>query len=243
MYSALKQDGQRLYELARKGRTAEIPKREVTVHSLELQSMTENHGALLKVRCSKGFYVRTLCNDLGEALNCPAHMRFLLRAESGVFTLQTAVTLERLRQAKESDDLETLLLPPETVLRHLPWLDTPARLEKPLRNGGKLPVSAFEGGEKVPEGGDACLWLSGELMGVAVGRTMNGRFAPGWASEGIKMKVILNGKHSEESSVLALGMFDGVHIGHQVLLERRGRCICAGARHWWSAPLPGTLWS
>lgn len=105
MYSALKQDGQRLYELARKGRTAEIPKREVTVHSLELQSMTENHGALLKVRCSKGFYVRTLCNDLGEALNCPAHMRFLLRAESGVFTLQTAVTLERLRQAKESDDL------------------------------------------------------------------------------------------------------------------------------------------
>ena len=60
-----------------------------------------------------------------------------------------------------------LLLPPETVLRHLPWLETPARLEKPLRNGGKLPVSAFEGGEKVPEGGDACLWLSGELMGVA----------------------------------------------------------------------------
>ena len=78
-----------------------------------------------------------------------------------------AVTLERLRQAKESDDLETLLLPPETVLRHLPWLETPARLEKPLRNGGMLPVSAFEGGEKVPEGGDACLWLSGELMGVA----------------------------------------------------------------------------
>ena len=94
-------------------------------------------------------------------------MRFLLRAESGAFTLQTAVTLERLRQAKESNDLETLLLPPETVLRHLPWLETPARLEKPLRNGGMLPVSAFEGGEKVPEGGDACLWLSGELMGVA----------------------------------------------------------------------------
>ena len=119
------------------------------------------------MRCSKGFYVRTLCNDLGEALDCPAHMRFLLRAESGVFTLQTAVTLERLRQAKESEAIETLLLPPETVLRHLPWLDTPARMEKPLRNGGRLPVSAFEGGEKVPEGGDACLWLAGELMGVA----------------------------------------------------------------------------
>lgn len=71
MYSALKQDGQRLYDLARRGREAVVPARKVTVHSLRLMGVTPDHGALLSVCCSKGFYVRTLCHDLGEALGLP----------------------------------------------------------------------------------------------------------------------------------------------------------------------------
>ena len=66
MYSAIKQDGKRLYQLARDGKQADIPAREVTVHELIFRGETPNHGALLAVRCSKGFYVRTLCKDLGE---------------------------------------------------------------------------------------------------------------------------------------------------------------------------------
>ncbi len=143
MYSALKQDGKRLYELARDGKQADIPAREVTVHELAFRGMTENHGALLSVRCSKGFYVRTLCHDLGTALGCPAHMRFLLRTQSGPFTLQTARTLEQLKDAADCGTLDQMLLPPEAALSHLPMMDLPGRLEKPVRNGGHLYWAQF----------------------------------------------------------------------------------------------------
>ena len=144
MYSAIKQDGKRLYELARDGKEAEVPAREVTVHELAFRGMTENHGALLAVRCSKGFYVRTLCHDLGIQLDCPAHMRFLLRTQSGPFTLATAQTLESLRKAAEAGQLANLLLPPEAALGHLPMTDVPQGLEKPLCNGGHLPWVRFK---------------------------------------------------------------------------------------------------
>lgn len=143
MYSALKQDGKRLYELARDGKQADIPAREVTVHELVFRGMTDNHGALLSVRCSKGFYVRTLCQDLGERLGCPSHMRFLLRTQSGPFTLGNAHTLEELKTAADNGCLQDMLLAPEKALGHLPMMDLPRRLEKPVRNGGHLDWAKF----------------------------------------------------------------------------------------------------
>lgn len=131
MFSALKQDGRRLYELARSGVEREIPPREVTVHALELRAMTQPHAALLAVRCSKGFYVRTLCHDLGKAVGCPAHMRFLLRTQSGPFTLETAHTLEALERAREQDCLCDLLLPPQAALRTCPWRRFPPGWKRP----------------------------------------------------------------------------------------------------------------
>lgn len=168
MYSALKQNGKCLYQLARDGLTVEVPEREMTVHSLELIAMTENHGALLRVRCSKGFYVRTLCHDLGVALDCPAHMRFLLRSASGPFTLNNAVTLEALKAAREAETLENLILPPETALKHLPFSDTPAALEKALRNGGRLPFLSFPALHDTPAAGGtpACLRMNGQLCAI-----------------------------------------------------------------------------
>lgn len=144
MYSALRRDGQRLYDLARRGETVALEARPVTVHALTLLGMTDRHGALLSVRCSKGFYVRTLCHDLGRALGCPAHMRFLLRTQSGVFTLATAQTLETLQAVSEHGALRDYLLDMETALLHLPVLEVPPRLEKPFRNGIPLPWNAFE---------------------------------------------------------------------------------------------------
>ena len=169
MYSAIKQDGKRLYELARDGKEADIPAREVTVHSLDFRGMTANHGALLAVRCSKGFYVRTLCQDLGEHLGCPAHMRFLLRTQSGPFTLETAHTLESLKDAADRGALADLLLPPEAALGHLPSTKVPAGLEKPLRNGGQLPWARFRALHDSPAAGGTPfgVWMDGALCAIA----------------------------------------------------------------------------
>lgn len=169
MYSAIKQDGKRLYQLARDGKEAEIPAREVTVHSLAFRGMTENHGALLAVRCSKGFYVRTLCQDLGDHLGCPAHMRFLLRTQSGPFTLETAHTLETLKQAAENGTLASKLLPPEAALGHLPMSNVPKGLEKAVRNGGHLPWTRFKALHDTPAaaGTPFGLWMDGALCAIA----------------------------------------------------------------------------
>ena len=170
MFSALKQDGKRLYELARDGKQADIPAREVTVHELKLQSLTEPHGALVLVRCSKGFYVRTLCKDLGEKLGCPAHMRFLLRTQSGPFTLDTARTLEDLKQAADEGRLADMLLPPHAALGHLPMMDVPAGLKKAVINGGHLPWKRFASAltdTTAASGTPFGLWMDGALCAIA----------------------------------------------------------------------------
>lgn len=169
MYSALKQDGRRLYQLARDGKEADVPARQVTVHELALRGLTSSHGALLSVRCSKGFYVRTLCHDLGTFLGCPAHMRFLLRTQSGPFTLETAHTLEALREAADRGALPDLLLPPEAALGHLPMTNVPQGLEKAVRNGGRLPWKCFAALHDTPaaEGTPFGLWMDGALCAIA----------------------------------------------------------------------------
>lgn len=165
MFSALKRDGKRLYELARKGQSVELDGRPVTIQELALVQTTSRNGALITVRCSKGFYVRTLCNDLGAALGCPSHMRFLLRTRSGPFTLATAKTLEELRFAAEHGGLQTLLLPMETALEHLPRMDVPHSLTKPFENGVPLPAGTFP---SLEEGQAVRMYLDGRLTAIAV---------------------------------------------------------------------------
>lgn len=166
MYSALKQDGQRLYDLARRGCEAVVPARAVTVHSLRLMGLAPNHGALLRVCCSKGFYVRTLCYDLGETLGCPAHMRFLLRTRSGPFGLDTAVTLEALAERAARGTLSECLLPPEAGLGHMTMAQVPPDLEKAVRNGGHVPWDRFSA-QGVSAENPFGLWLGDTLLAVA----------------------------------------------------------------------------
>jgi tRNA pseudouridine55 synthase len=165
MYSALKRDGRRLYDLARNGETVALDGRPVTVYALELLGLAPRHGARITVRCSKGFYVRTLCNDLGTALNCPAHMRFLLRTRSGIFSLEDARTLEELSRAAEDGTLETLLTPMDAAVSRLPRLDVPPDMVKAFVNGVPLSAAAFPA---VPgaQGETAAMYLDGRLMAV-----------------------------------------------------------------------------
>lgn len=167
MYSALKKDGKPLYAMAREGKTVERAPRRMTLHSLELERMTPNHGALIRLTSSKGFYVRTLCHDIGRMLGCPAHMRFLLRAASGVFTVGTAITLAEIESA---NDLQALLTPVEDALTHLPYAEVPEDLMRNFLNGVPLPVAAFPAFAGVEQGGRVQLRLGGKTAAVAVVR-------------------------------------------------------------------------
>ena len=167
MFSALKRDGRRLYDLARKGETVEVASRQVTVYSLTLLKQTPRHGALVAIHCSKGFYVRTLCCDLGAALGCPAHMRFLLRTRSGIFSLDTARTLEELSEASKEGTLRELLIPMETALKHLPALNVPEKLRKPFLNGVPLSRKVLTE-QNLPNEQPVRLYLDHQLYSVGV---------------------------------------------------------------------------
>ncbi len=117
MYSALKRDGQKLCDLARKGIEVELEPRPVTIFSLTAEQCLSEDEFLLHVRCSKGTYIRTLCHDIGKALGCGAVMKTLCRTSNGGFDLNAAVTLDDLRA---SDTPEKYLIPTEKLFTDRP---------------------------------------------------------------------------------------------------------------------------
>jgi len=122
MYSALKVDGKPLYAYAREGITLERKSREILIHEIELMEF-DFTTVKIRVRCSKGTYVRTLAEDIGTALGCGAHVAQLRRVASGQFGEADAVSLERLQQLRDAGDfeaLDALVLPPERAVQHLP---------------------------------------------------------------------------------------------------------------------------
>ena len=166
MYSAIKQDGTPMYERARRGETVEVPLRQVHVESIDLHGEMPDHGVLMTIRCGRGTYIRSICNDLGELLNCPAHMRFLLRSQSGVFRLDTAMTLEEAAALKETGELAQHLLALDMPLQHLPRVDARPGLRKLVENGAKLPLNRVDGDE-LAEGQVTRVYLNDEFWGMA----------------------------------------------------------------------------
>lgn len=150
MYSAIKKEGKKLYELARKGIEVERAPRSVTIHALELLGQEGPADFTLRVVCSKGTYVRTLCHDLGQALGCGATMTALRRTRVGRFSIQEAVSLDELVKADH----------PAAYLRGVDdCFDVPRVTVdgKPLRlalNGNPFPLSAPAGEYRVygPQG-------------------------------------------------------------------------------------------
>ncbi len=124
MYSALKQGGERLYALARRGETVERPARPVHVSRLELLEFDAS-GFEVDLDCSKGTYVRSLVEDIGEALGCGAHMTALRRLRVGALDVRQAMDLERLRAlaADDPNALDACLMPIADALAHLPQLE------------------------------------------------------------------------------------------------------------------------
>ena len=131
MFSAIKIDGKKLYELARKGQEVERKSRAVTIYELEVLEQTGEQDYLLRILCSKGPYVRTLCHDIGEALGCGGCMSSLRRTMAAGYTLAESVTLEQAQQQGEA-----LLCEVDTLFaQHPAYHITHPRVEALCRNG------------------------------------------------------------------------------------------------------------
>ena len=141
MYSALKVNGQKLCDLARKGKTVERQPRPITIYELQLLERVEN-TLRLRVRCSKGTYIRTLCKDIGEALGCGGCMESLRRVSAGEYTIAEAVPLQELLDTVEP---ETYLRGVDTMFRNYPAVTLTANQEKRCRNGNPFSVKLAEG--------------------------------------------------------------------------------------------------
>ena len=145
MYSAITITGQKLYELARRGQEVERKPRSITIHELELLEGADA-DYLLRVRCSKGTYVRTLCHDLGRALGCGGCMSSLRRTRAGSFTLSQAVTMQQVLNFAAEQAPQALLMPVDAVFSmHPPLIVTMGQAAK-LKNGAQIKDWQFRPG-------------------------------------------------------------------------------------------------
>lgn len=142
MYSALKINGKKLYELARQGVEVERRARRITIEKIQVNEIRLPEVELT-VTCSKGTYIRTLCNDIGETLGCGGCMKSLLRTRVGSFCIEESVRLDEIAQCRDAGELEKVIHPTDSVFRHLPKLMLSPDAERLVRNGNPLHPGFF----------------------------------------------------------------------------------------------------
>ena len=162
VYSALKRAGRPLYEYARAGETVELAERAVTVHHLELLSFAGPEAVTLRVRCSKGTYVRSLVFDLGRALGPGAHVTALRRTRSGPFSLEDAQSLPDTLRALEQGNPGLKLVSLSQALSHLPRRCAGETAARDLTHGKRVPWSALEAAD---EHTDTDSWHRFQVLG------------------------------------------------------------------------------
>jgi tRNA pseudouridine55 synthase len=144
MYSAIKVDGQKLYDIARRGE--EIARTPRNIHIYEIRHTGEYEGdPLLYIHCSKGTYIRTLCHDIGEALGCGASMSSLRRISSGCFSIVDAYRIGEVNCEAAMGDAQELLLPVDSLFEQFPAITADEGQEKRCRVGNSFPAAAEDG--------------------------------------------------------------------------------------------------
>ena len=137
MYSAIKVDGRKLYQLARRGVEIERKPRKVTIHSIKISNF-DGENFDMEVHCGKGTYIRALCRDIGDALGTGAVMSELERTRTGIFKKENAYTLEEIEKLAESGEIERILIPPDAILEDLERIDVDSAHEQKIKNGIRL---------------------------------------------------------------------------------------------------------
>lgn len=149
MYSAVKVNGKKLYELAREGKEVERKSRTIQVYAIEnIEVNIEKATVRFEVECSKGTYIRTLIHDIGLRLGCYAHMTSLVRTKSGGFSLEDAYTCEQLALMCENGTIADAIHPTESVFRKYPAVSMHAKDTWRVRNGVPVTVPGVVNGEK-----------------------------------------------------------------------------------------------
>lgn len=144
MYSALKVDGKKLYELARAGKEVERRPRAVQIRELEILEM-DLPTVRFRVVCSKGTYIRTLCHDIGEKLGCGGAMASLTRSRVGIFGLEGALRLSEIEKLRDEDKISSVIIPPDVVFSDCRKVKVTAAARRYLENGNKIPAGMLGG--------------------------------------------------------------------------------------------------
>lgn len=165
MYSALKVNGQKLCDLARAGKEVEREARKVTFHEIEILSM-ELPVVKLRVKCSKGTYIRTLCNDIGEKLGCFGAMKSLLRTKVGMFGLEEAITLAELEQYRDEGKLAEVVLSPDRVFMHMPEVHALPEFCRLLDNGNTVYPKMLDNPPYFKDGMEVRMYGEGKFYGI-----------------------------------------------------------------------------
>lgn len=177
MYSALKVNGKKLYELARAGKEVERQARPVTIHELEILDM-QLPVVKIRVACSKGTYIRTLCADIGAKLGCGGTMKSLIRTKVGIFTAEEAITLEELEKIRDTIGIESKLYAVESVFAELPTLHVAEAHWKLLDNGNAFYVNQTLEKKKYPENDWVRVYGNDKFYGIYTYEQEKHRYKP-----------------------------------------------------------------
>ena len=165
MYSAVKQNGKKLYELARKGIEVERKSREIIIHSLEYQRHIENDFQL-SIECSKGTYIRTLCHDIGARLGCGATLSSLRRTKSGDFSVEDAHTLDKIIECSQQGRAQELFLPVDSLFSEYAQLTIDEKQKAKCLCGNSFPANMPDGVYRVYDEDGAFMMLGEAKEGL-----------------------------------------------------------------------------
>lgn len=182
MFSAKKINGKKLYDLARKGIEVQRKKNKITIKKLEIINIIDNKRVIFKVLCSKGTYVRTLCNDIGEDLGTYGHMSYLLRSRVADYDVNSALGMETLKSMTK-DELVRIILPLDSALTHLPEMQLDSSFFKPLSNGVKLEIDNVD---NLVYNNPIRVYVGGVFLGIGKVYTDNDKVI-------LKMEKVFNG--------------------------------------------------
>ena len=163
-FSAVRINGKKAYELARNNVDVDMPARNVFVRSIEILSFTSHDRVVVKVRCSKGTYIRSLARDIGRSLNSRACLSMLVRTKCGVFDIADAVTLQDVAEAFSSGHQDEVLLDPNKILTYLPYAEFPLECEKKLLCGNALEIQEALSAEKTGNDSPIRILCKGQLI-------------------------------------------------------------------------------